>query len=94
MKSSMNVLIVHDTSDQNNSLSDNDEFAIVEKIKKYLRSMGRDHVAMHLDALHRKLIVNVSIGLVCKSLFMISVNFVKIIYKLGSVNTICFILST
>ncbi|XP_046668447.1 gamma-tubulin complex component 3 isoform X2 [Homalodisca vitripennis] len=56
VKSSLGIITSQDVSFLNSSLSDNDEFAVVEKIKKHLKLTGREHVVTHFDALHRKLV--------------------------------------
>lgn len=61
VKTCLSILTSYDASHMNCSLSDNDEFAVVEKIKKHLKTIGYDQNTLDFDALHRKLITVVSI---------------------------------
>uniref|UniRef100_A0A1B6KZV6 Uncharacterized protein n=1 Tax=Graphocephala atropunctata TaxID=36148 RepID=A0A1B6KZV6_9HEMI len=56
VKAALGIITSQDASYLNSSLSDNDEFAVVDKIKKHLKLTGRDNVSTHFDALHRKLV--------------------------------------
>lgn len=61
VKTCLSIITTYDASYLNSSLSDNDEFAVVEKIKKHLNTIGYDQDTVDFDALHRKLVTVVSI---------------------------------
>lgn len=84
VKTCLSIITSHDASYLNSSLSDNDEFAVVEKIKKHLKTIGYDQDTVDFDALHRKLVTVVSIYFIGNiTLFLQKINtFLPLLYRL------------